>query len=113
MTQPRPEKQTSGPSALRWYTVRFGAVLGVLLIIFVLANLGFGIIEMLLIYASIGFIVLGIKGFTKSALAVSPWTRLNGPSARIGGVICIIAGLSLIPLAKLAIAVYASMLARL
>lgn len=47
---------------------------------------------------SVALIILGIKGFTPSGLALSKSTTLTGPKARLVGTLCILSGLALIPL---------------
>jgi len=60
-------------------------------------------LQVLLLGASIGLIVVGIKGFTASGLALSKTKNLTGTPAKIVGTICIAAGLALIPLFMLLI----------
>jgi hypothetical protein len=55
-------------------------------------------IQIALVAVSVGLIVLGIKGFTRSGLAFSETTTLTGASAKVVGALCILAGLGLIPL---------------
>lgn len=45
----------------------------------------------------IGFIVLGVKGFTASGLALTKTKTLRGTPAKILGAICIAIGLGIIP----------------
>ncbi len=55
-------------------------------------------IQIALLAVSVGLVVLGIKGFTRSGLAFSQTKTLTGTSAKIVGSICILSGLGLIPL---------------
>lgn len=54
-------------------------------------------IQIGLVAVSLGLIILGIKGFTPSGLALSRTTTLTGPSAKIVGILCVSGGLGLIP----------------
>jgi hypothetical protein len=65
-------------------------------------------VQIALVIISICLIVLGIKGFTKSGLALSKSTTLTGTPAKIVGVLCIIGGLGLIPAFLLVIAAFSS-----
>jgi hypothetical protein len=55
-------------------------------------------IQIALVAVSVGLIILGIKGFTRSGLAFSKTTTLTGTSAKVVGSLCILGGLGLIPL---------------
>ena len=55
-------------------------------------------LQLALLAVSIGLIVLGIKGFTASGLAFSRTKTLTGGTAKIVGALCIVAGVSLVPL---------------
>lgn len=59
-------------------------------------------IQIALVAVSVGLIILGIKGFTPSGLALSKTRTLTGSSAKVIGALCILAGLGLIPLVLLA-----------
>lgn len=69
-------------------------------------------IQILLLVTSIGFIVLGVKGFTANGLALSKSKSITGTPAKIVGVCCILAGIGLIPLFLLAFALYSKALSR-
>jgi hypothetical protein len=55
-------------------------------------------VQIALIVVSVCLVILGIKGFTGSGLALSKATILHGWRARIAGTLCIIAGIVLVPL---------------
>lgn len=55
-------------------------------------------LQILLVGVSIGLVILGVKGFTASGLALSKTKTLRGRPAMIVGSICIVAGLAFIPL---------------
>ncbi len=55
-------------------------------------------IQIALVAVSVGLIILGIKGFTRSGLALSNTTNLTGIPGKVVGVLCILGGLGLIPL---------------
>jgi hypothetical protein len=65
-------------------------------------------IQIALVALSIGLIVLGVKGFTRSGLAFSKTTTLTGTKAKIVGVLCILGGIGLIPLFVLMIWAFSS-----
>lgn len=54
-------------------------------------------IQIAIVACAVLLIAIGIKGFTKDGLALSPKKTLRGPSGRLVGAICIFAGLALIP----------------
>lgn len=63
-------------------------------------------IQVAIVAVSICLIVLGIKGFTVSGIPLSKKTVLKGTSGKVVGTICIVAGVSLIPLCLLAFVAY-------
>lgn len=69
-------------------------------------------IQIAVVAVSIGLIVIGIKGFTKSGLKLSKQTTLSGMPAKIVGAVCILLGLAFIPLFMLFFLGYSSWLGR-
>jgi hypothetical protein len=61
-------------------------------------------IQIAMVVVSVCLIVLGIKGFTRSGLALSKTTTLTGTSAKVVGVLCILGGIAVIPMFLLLIA---------
>jgi hypothetical protein len=55
-------------------------------------------LQIAVVAVSVGLIILGIKGFTRSGLAFSNSRTLKGKSAKVVGAICILSGLGFIPL---------------
>jgi hypothetical protein len=55
-------------------------------------------IQIALLAVSIALIVLGAKGFTASGIPLSKETTLKGTTGKIVGVICILAGVILVPI---------------
>src|SRR5262249_1799632 len=60
-------------------------------------------IQLALLAVSVGLVVIGIKGFTPSGLALSKNTSLTRRSAKIVGVLSILGGLGLVPLFMLVV----------
>src|SRR5262245_45762661 len=60
-------------------------------------------IQVALLIVAIALIILGIKGFSASGIPFSKTVTLSGTPGKIVGVICILAGVMLIPLFMLII----------
>ena len=60
-------------------------------------------IQIALIVVSVAMIVLGIKGLTSSGLALTKSKSLTGTPAKVVGGLCILGGLTLIPMMLLMI----------
>ena len=67
-------------------------------------------IQIALVVVSIGLVVIGIKGVTKDGLTLTRSTRLTGASGKIVGTLCILLGLTLIPLVLVVSGLYGSWL---
>ncbi|GAC1334866.1 MAG: hypothetical protein NVSMB14_02100 [Isosphaeraceae bacterium] len=59
-------------------------------------NKGRDMVQIALVVVAVGLIILGIKGFTKSGLALSKEKTLTGRPAKIVGACCIFAGTSML-----------------
>lgn len=67
-------------------------------------------IQIAMVFVTIGLIVLGCKGFTSAGLQVSRQTVLRGKAGKTVGVICIVFGICFIPLVLLISHIYTRLL---
>ena len=66
-------------------------------------------IQIAVLAVSIGLVILGVKGFTKTGIPISKNVALSGTSGKVAGVICILLGLAFIPLFLLAFMAYGNL----
>ena len=69
-------------------------------------------IQIAILFVSVGLVVLGIKGFTASGIPLTRTFSLKGTSGKITGVVLILTGIGFIPLVLIAIVIYGNMFGR-
>lgn len=67
-------------------------------------------VQIALVVVSVLLVVLGIRGFSASGLALTRNIKLTGRKGKIVGVLCIVLGVGLIPLFLLLVFLYTNWL---